>query len=274
MEVPLDLPGLSGYIVSRPYQGESEGGDVHFVSSCGTGRITRILLADVSGHGEAAGQLGRRLRDLMFRYLNHVRPNALAKRLNREVIGLVGQSGRFATGLIVTFFSPHGHMSICNAGHPPPLLYRAATNQWEAVRNTSLRGVSNLPLGIVENSGYVGHRLTLEPGDLLLGYSDCLIEATDVDGEMLQVEGLLKMAGLLTPEQMAEPQLAVTGLMQTLEDAGCQLDDDMTVFALRCTERSRGRGLRAFARGTLRAIRRVGQPRLLPLPDLPTRWRV
>jgi len=43
--VALVVPGLEGGVVSRPWHGAEAGGDVHDVSSCGTGRITRLMLA-------------------------------------------------------------------------------------------------------------------------------------------------------------------------------------------------------------------------------------
>ena len=47
---PLQMPGLDGCVYSRPFRGGA-GGDVHYVSSCGAGVYSRLLLADVSGHG-------------------------------------------------------------------------------------------------------------------------------------------------------------------------------------------------------------------------------
>ena len=56
------MPGLDAWVFSRPYGGDSSGGDIHYVSSCSTGRIARLLVADVSGHGEAAAGTARELR--------------------------------------------------------------------------------------------------------------------------------------------------------------------------------------------------------------------
>src|SRR5262249_55062163 len=47
------MAGLDAWLFSRPYQGHSAGGDIHYVSSCAAGMLTRLLVADVSGHGEA-----------------------------------------------------------------------------------------------------------------------------------------------------------------------------------------------------------------------------
>ena len=47
-------PGLQLWLHSQPYDRAEGGGDVYYVSSCASGRITRLLLADISGHGERA----------------------------------------------------------------------------------------------------------------------------------------------------------------------------------------------------------------------------
>ena len=47
-----------------------------------------------------------------------------------EQFAAMSKSGCFATALVTTFFSPTNELSLCNAGHPPPLLYRAGTKQW------------------------------------------------------------------------------------------------------------------------------------------------
>ena len=43
--------GLDAWVYSKPFGGAKQGGDIYYASSCATGRITRLLLADVSGHG-------------------------------------------------------------------------------------------------------------------------------------------------------------------------------------------------------------------------------
>src|SRR4051812_47425104 len=66
------MTGLDAWVYSRPYEGVEEGGDIHYLSSCSTGRITRALIADVSGHGAVVAGTAKRLRSLMRRYINYV----------------------------------------------------------------------------------------------------------------------------------------------------------------------------------------------------------
>jgi hypothetical protein len=46
----FSVPGLDLWVHSEPFRSSDGGGDVYYLSSCASGRITRILLADVSGH--------------------------------------------------------------------------------------------------------------------------------------------------------------------------------------------------------------------------------
>ncbi|MFT3684990.1 MAG: SpoIIE family protein phosphatase [Phycisphaerales bacterium] len=116
------MPGLDVWVFSRPYQQSEFGGDVHYVSSCGTGRISRLLVADVSGHGESVAAIAKDLRDLMRRYVNYVDQRAFVEQLNGSFLGLA-KNGLFATAAVATFFAPTQTLTLTNAGHPRPLLY-------------------------------------------------------------------------------------------------------------------------------------------------------
>src|SRR5690242_4035808 len=67
VENSVSTPGLDLWIYSRPYQEARAGGDVHYVSLCGGGIITRFILADVAGHGTAVADVARGLRALLRR---------------------------------------------------------------------------------------------------------------------------------------------------------------------------------------------------------------
>src|SRR5688572_6077405 len=82
------MAGLDAWVYSRPYHGNDAGGDVHYVSSCATGRINRLLLADVSGHGAAVGGVATGLRGLMRRYINFIDQTRFVGEINRAFTAL------------------------------------------------------------------------------------------------------------------------------------------------------------------------------------------
>ena len=83
VERPLRMPGLDGCVYSRPYRGDA-GGDVHYVSSCGAGVYSRLLLADVSGHGRDVARTAARLQRLMRRHVASHSQAGLVRAVNRE----------------------------------------------------------------------------------------------------------------------------------------------------------------------------------------------
>ena len=58
----VQLPGLSAWISCRPRPPASEGGDLHYMTVCSKGAISRVVLADVAGHGEVVSSVADRLR--------------------------------------------------------------------------------------------------------------------------------------------------------------------------------------------------------------------
>ncbi len=195
----LVLPGMDAWIFSQPFGHATVGGDVYYVSSCATGRITRLLVADVTGHGKAVSELATGLRTLMRRFVNYIDQSRFVREMNAQFAEL-SKAGNFATAVVTTFFAPTRKLSICNAGHPPPLIYRAAEGRWsyleQARRNQSADApeepASNLPLGILDLSSYDVFDVELAVGDLVLCYTDSLVESFDEDGKMLGQAGLLR----------------------------------------------------------------------------------
>src|SRR6186713_3482872 len=65
----VELPGLVAWVHSVPAGPGDAGGDVHYISLCPSCIVSRVALADVSGHGPAVVALSEKLRQLMEKYL-------------------------------------------------------------------------------------------------------------------------------------------------------------------------------------------------------------
>jgi hypothetical protein len=120
VETTASSTGLAVWISSRPYLGESRGGDVHYLSLCVGGIVTRIVLADVSGHGNKVADTSAMLRKLLRRFMNAKKQDRLVAELNREFSDME-QNGRFATAVVATYLSHKKRLLLTNAGHPRPL---------------------------------------------------------------------------------------------------------------------------------------------------------
>lgn len=228
------MPGLDAWVYAVPYAGSKEGGDVHYLSSCATGRITRLLVADVSGHGDEVAAVASTLRSLMRKNVNYMEQDRFVRALNTEFTGL-SESSRFATAIVATYWEPTRYLVLCNAGHPRPVWYSARARQWrilEQSRDLASEGLANIPLGIAEPTAYDQFGITLRPGDLVLMYTDWLTETLKSDSSTrLGEQGLLDILATL---DTTDPRRVVSELMSSIHaySGGAAPDDDVTVLLL------------------------------------------
>lgn len=250
-DAAVAMSGLDAWVYCRPYKEAAGGGDIYYVSSCATGRITRLLVADVSGHGVAACDPAGSLRSLMRQYVNFIDQAAFVREMNRR-FAADAKAGCFATAIVTTFFAPTGELSLCNAGHPPPMVYRARTGAWEVLEKEVKDRSANVPLGLLDLTEYEQFEATLEVGDLVLCYTDSCIESNGADGQMLGVAGLL---GILRDMKQTEPAQLIREVLSAIDAQreGNLKDDDVTVLVFRAN----GLGRRVSFRNKLLAPVRV-----------------
>jgi phosphoserine phosphatase RsbU/P len=234
----VTLPGLDAWVYSRPYQQSESGGDVYYVSNCATGRITRLMLADVSGHGSAVADIANELRLLMRRYVNHFQQLKFVTSMN-EAFANLAHSGGFATAVVATFLAPTRTLTFSNAGHPCPLVYTAKDRRWRLldVKKDAaghLQAPSDLPLGIFEDGTYAELDLELDVGDLVLFYTDAFIESHDRSGELLGSESFLNIVSELDVEK---PELLLDQIIDKMTSLypGNLSNDDVTLLLFRPT---------------------------------------
>jgi|ERR1700722_1317355 phosphoserine phosphatase RsbU/P len=269
----VELAGLDVWVYSKPFGEAQRGGDVYYVSSCASGRISRLLLADVSGHGTSVASMAADLRTLMRRFVNRLDQKEFVRLLNEQFTAL-SRRGSFSTAVVTTFFAPSRRMTLCNAGHPRPLLFRAGGGRWTLLGhqdNPDKKGPRNIPLGIFQLADYEHVDIELDPGDCLVSYTDALIESRDADGEMLGEEGLLRIVNLLG--DIPAEKLTASLLHEIGERFPENLAaDDVTLMVVRANGRSLHFSMRekleAFGR-FLKTLLRSLNPRAdrAPFPD-------
>jgi len=243
----LELPGLSAWVYSRPLHDAERGGDVYYLSACSHGLITRIALADVSGHGQGVDPLAQTLRRLMHKYVNHWDQGEFAEALNRafrstqeqfqdqlDALGLHGAI--FATCTILGYYCEGRQLLMTNAGHMPPLHYSAMESAWRWLdeqapfHRTKLTG---LPLGLIPDTHYSQTGFQLGPQDLLVLYTDGLLEALNESGEELGFEGLMAIARALSIGAPADIGAAMLEEVHRFSAGGTRADDE-TLIVLQC----------------------------------------
>lgn len=263
-DVALRAPGLHLHVLSRPYHEAAGGGDVHYVSSCGTGRITRLMVADVAGHGADVDAVANTLQTLMRRFVNRIDARQFVQDMNDEFVS-VTESGVFATAIVATYFAPTGRLSLINAGHPPPLLFRAETGQWTIIDDAASVGPNNLPLGVLDRTEYESIEIDLAPGDAVVCYTDSLPESRDAAGELLGYDRLLGLAQALTHGQRLGDWLAQWLAAIDAIRPGNLATDDLTAVLIRVTAGPTQGHLAARLAG-------VGRTLLSPFRPGPTAW--
>lgn len=246
----LHLPGLEAWVHSQPADEGESGGDVQVLSVCPAGQVSRIALADVSGHGGAVAAFGATLRDMMQAHLESLEQRVLLRELNRAV-SMRLKTVHYVTMVAAGWHSRRGVLMLSNAGHPPALWYRSDTAQWQwlEVRATTLRRPAGLPLGLLPDVSYGTRALRLGPGDIVLLYSDGVSEARDREGKELGRPGLLALTrGLDVRSAQAFGQALASSIEHYRGNAAA--DDDVSFVVLRRPEAlipscdgSRGAGL-------------------------------
>ena len=202
--------------------------DVVVRNATGTSPLL-ILLGDVAGKGVSASLLMSHLH-AMFRSLSTqhagVCIDQMVEQANRLLCASTNQS-HYAT-LVCVDAAADGELEVCNAGHCPPLVF----HKDGAVSAISATG---LPLGLFCSGSFPSTKVRMEPGDVLLLYSDGLIESENVKGEDYGVDRLcanLQGAREL-PDARAITRRCQDGLLRFLD--GATPGDDLSLLVLRRT---------------------------------------
>ena len=229
----MELPGLSAWISCRPLTPATEGGDLHYMTLCSKGAISRVVLADVAGHGEVVSSVAERLRDGLRKHVNTWDQSILVRELNNSF--LAGANGvQYATAFVLGHYVQSGEMLFTNAGHLPPLWYRAAERRWLLISHSTpyAKEVADLPLGLIAGTPYTQTAIQLSPGDLLVLYTDGISESRDAAGREL---GLDQLASLASTVPVELPEKAGKALLSCVEmfRGPMPAADDETIVVLR-----------------------------------------
>lgn len=196
--------GLDIYVHSQPFQDSQTGGDIYFLTSCASGRISRFLLADVSGHGDAASEVATSLRDMMRDNVNRISQTRFVECMNHE-FARQSNNSFFATAVVATFFEPSKSLTISTAGHPHPLYYQSRYQKWVSLDSVRTEAeFQNMPWGVVNETAYTQRKIETRHDDMFLLYTDAFIESlTDNQGSrLLGMKGVIE---LLNEESSLSP---------------------------------------------------------------------
>ncbi|MGB7190395.1 MAG: GAF domain-containing SpoIIE family protein phosphatase, partial [Acidobacteriaceae bacterium] len=227
---PQQMPEIEGATIAghcRPAQGV--GGDYYDVFALEDGRVG-LAIGDVSGKGIAAALLMASLR-ASLRGVSLDTPQNFAKLMDK-VNRLVYESSadnRYATFFFAAYDPKARRLDCVNAGHNPPVLLRCGADGKAEV----IRLEANGPVvGLLLLSPYTEQSLALQPGDLLLMFTDGISEGMSLDDEEWGEERMIASA------EKCREKTASGVLKDLFRDvdaftAGAAQHDDMTALVLK-----------------------------------------
>jgi serine phosphatase RsbU (regulator of sigma subunit) len=222
--VPAGLPAVAGWeigVLYEPADDQPTGGDLYGAWPLPSGEIA-ILIGDVAGKGIETAALSAMARFFIeARSWDSDDPAAVLEQATAMLHSRL-PGDRFVTA----FFGMLGRRRLryVNAGHLAPIVLRSDGSLLEAPG-------TGLPLGIDEHGDYRAHELQLELDDVLVAFTDGIVEARR-EGKLLGGEGLqriLREAGAMT----REPQALTELLHDEVRAWGRGLRDDAAIVALR-----------------------------------------
>ena len=162
-------PGVEAFGMTRP--ANTVGGDFYDILPLADGRLL-LTLGDVAGKGSPAALLMALLIAMLRTLVDEGLQGAeLVARLNVQIAKHAPRS-RFVTLFLAELDPATGTLVYVNAGQNPPLLRRRG-GAYERLR------AGGMALGMFEHATYSTGRVDLDPGDVLVMYSDGITEAED-----------------------------------------------------------------------------------------------
>lgn len=214
--LPRALPQPAGLAATARYlaatEGMGVGGDWYDVLELPGQRVS-VVIGDVQGHTMQAAAVMGQLRNALRAYAAEGHePAAVMSRTNRLMIEL--DSGVFATCAIVTLDLRTATAEVVLAGHPPPV------RQPVTGRAESLVAPVGPPLGVVAGEEYRTARVRLGFGDVLVLFTDGLVEdaARSYDMGLATVVETLGAGPVDDIEALADRLLAAAVDMEHLSD--------------------------------------------------------
>ncbi len=254
IDAPIRLPGIRGRVFSLPAAG-GRGGDIHYVSICSSGLLSRFCLADVAGHGEPVAQVSTEIHRLLRQFMNNHDERRVLAGLNQRLQGT--ELERMTTAAAVSYLPPLRMLTVSYAGHPPGWFYSAAEGRWgRLLAETHEKGPINLPLAVLREAAFSRRKLRVRPGDRLVLVTDGVLEAPSPDGVLYGDDRLDRLLG----ERAGEP---IEGLVEAIIESlraytgDPQLGhDDVTVLAVEFQKGPPALGLGTLLRNRLFGWRR------------------
>jgi sigma-B regulation protein RsbU (phosphoserine phosphatase) len=198
------------------------GGDYYDFLPLSRGHL--FVIADVEGRGTRAALGAATVRTALHALAGSVRSlEQIAEQLNASVVDGGGGCASVFLGILDL---PGRRVHYINAGHPPPVVV--------GPKGASVLREGGTLMGVLPEARFERGSRRLDPGEVLLAYTDGITEATGLGGREYGIERLLMTASSRSGESAREIVDAITVDVETHASCNGSLDeDDRLLVAIR-----------------------------------------
>lgn len=182
--MPKGAPTIDGFDIAgtTEYCDETGGDYLDFIPL--PDHSLAAVIGDVTGHGVGAALLMASARATLRTHADHAEDAAaLLRAVNRQLAGDIS-GGRFMTLLFARLTPGQSRIGLISCGHEPALIFDPSTGSFATCSG------EGIPLGVDAEWRYEMTELEIEPGTIVIGYTDGLREAQRGDGEPYGLERL------------------------------------------------------------------------------------
>lgn len=201
------------------------GGD-YFDYFCPDSNLIDIVIADVSGHSVGPALFMVEARSTFRAGARHSRaPSDTLSLMNEMLFDDLNRADHFISMFFMQYDRSSSRLRYANAGHQPPLLFRRRQRVCE------LLDTDGMVLGVQTDIEFRQKQLSLEPGDVILLYTDGVIEAENTKGDFFGRERLCDCLGKLHELSPAE---IIQSIVEQLKGfcKPASFRDDLTLLVL------------------------------------------
>ncbi|WP_305044358.1 SpoIIE family protein phosphatase [Geoalkalibacter sp.] len=225
--LPASTPKLDGLSLAGICVPASQVGGDYYDYLVRDDKSIDLVIADVSGHNVGAALLMAETRTFIQARARGIHtPSQLLAELNRFFYEDLTRAELFITLFYLNFNTETRRLTYANAGHNPPLVWRFGKRACEWL------DAEGLILGVRREVAFQEEHTSLNPGDVVLLYTDGIIEAHNDRGELFGTERLctlLQEHHALNPEQLIPCILDQVRLFTGVQNFA----DDVSMIALR-----------------------------------------